>query len=215
MITFQLIRRSAPTLKLSGGNEGIKTRDWAARRYQRHTHFFRSWAVRLPSGRPLAFSVSSRSGECFGRINMRGFLSSPLVVVGKGLKLTRNRSVGHGLGSAKQSLVLSLDIPCLVVRSVNVMKPSRGSPALVEGDLEPGQPIPITCPASSEAIDALLGTKGGSPRVVPDETKLAITNRASRGSARSQTFGAVQHCSLLLVLSSLFVDHPSFTRRTS
>jgi len=36
---------------------------------------------------PLAFSVSSRSSECFCRINMRGFLSSPLVVVGKGLKL--------------------------------------------------------------------------------------------------------------------------------
>jgi hypothetical protein len=35
---------------------------------------------------------------------MRRLLSSPLVVVGKGLKLTRNRSVGHGLGSAKQSL---------------------------------------------------------------------------------------------------------------
>jgi hypothetical protein len=32
---------------------------------------------------------------------MRSFLSSPLVVVGKGLKLTGNRSVGHGLGSAK------------------------------------------------------------------------------------------------------------------
>jgi hypothetical protein len=35
---------------------------------------------------------------------MRGLLSSPLVVVGKGLKLTRDRSVGHGLGSAKQSI---------------------------------------------------------------------------------------------------------------
>jgi len=44
--------------------------------------------------------------------------------------------------------------------------------------------------------------------VVPDETKLAITNCASRGSARSKTFGAVWHCSLLLILSSLFVDHP-------
>jgi hypothetical protein len=31
------------------------------------------------------------------------FSSPPLVVVGKGFKLTRNRSVGHGLGSAKQS----------------------------------------------------------------------------------------------------------------
>jgi sulfane dehydrogenase subunit SoxC len=64
------------------------------------------WAVMraISSCRPLAFSVRSRSSECFGRINMRGFLSSPLVVFGKGLKLTRNRTVGHGLGSAKQSL---------------------------------------------------------------------------------------------------------------
>ena len=32
----------------------------------------------------------------------RSFLSSPLVVVGKGLKLTHSRIVGHGLGSAEQ-----------------------------------------------------------------------------------------------------------------
>jgi hypothetical protein len=89
--------------------------------------------------------------------------------------------------------------------------PSRGSLAPGLSRLEPGQPIAVTCPANSKAIDALLGTKGGSPRVVPDETKLAITNCASRGSATSGTFGAVQHCSLLLVLSSLFVDHPFFT----
>jgi hypothetical protein len=44
------------------------------------------------------------ASECFGRINMRSFLSSPLESVGKGLKLTRNRSVGHGLASAEQSL---------------------------------------------------------------------------------------------------------------
>src|ERR1700693_3802632 len=86
----------------------------------------------------------------------------------------------------------------------NVIGPSRGS-------LEPGHPIAVSCPANSEAIDALFGTKGGSPRVVPDQTKLAITNRASRGSATSKTFGAVRHCSLLSVLSSLFVDHLSFT----
>src|SRR6478735_8870061 len=72
---------------------------------------------------------------------------------------------------------------------------------LVEGDLEPAYPIAVTRPASSEAVDALLGTKRGSPRVVPDETKLAITNCASRGSTRSKTFGAVWHCRLLLVLS--------------
>jgi hypothetical protein len=62
-------------------------------------------AVTLPrSCMPLAFGVSSRSSQCFSRINMRSFFSSPLEVVGKGLKLTRNRSVGHGLGSAEQSL---------------------------------------------------------------------------------------------------------------
>ena len=53
---------------------------------------------------PLGFGVGSRTRECFGRINMRSFLGSLLVVVGKGLKLTRNHSVGHGLGSAKQNL---------------------------------------------------------------------------------------------------------------
>jgi hypothetical protein len=35
---------------------------------------------------------------------MRSFLGSPLIVVGKGFKLTRNRPVSHGLGSAEQSL---------------------------------------------------------------------------------------------------------------
>jgi hypothetical protein len=50
---------------------------------------------------PPVFSGSRRSSKCFRRINMRSFLSSPLVVVGKSLKLTRNRSIGHGLGGAK------------------------------------------------------------------------------------------------------------------
>jgi hypothetical protein len=53
---------------------------------------------------PLVFGVGSRSSECFGRINMRSFLGSLLVIVGKGLKLTRYRRVSHGLGSAEQSL---------------------------------------------------------------------------------------------------------------
>jgi hypothetical protein len=54
---------------------------------------------------PLAFSASSRSSRgCFGRINVRSFLSSPLIVLGKRLKLTRNVLVGHCLGSAEQSL---------------------------------------------------------------------------------------------------------------
>ena len=84
-------------------------------------------------------------------------------------------------------------------------------------DLEPAQPIAVTCPASFEAIDALLGTKRGSPRVVPDETELAIANCASRGSARSQTFGAVGHCCLLLVLSdpSFFTELVYFSNSCS
>lgn len=72
----------------------------------RSQHFFRRVAVNLPirSCTPLAFSTGSRSRNCFGRISMRSFLGSPLVVVGERLKLGRNRSVGHGLGSAEQAL---------------------------------------------------------------------------------------------------------------
>jgi hypothetical protein len=51
----------------------------------------------------IAFIRSSRASQRLGLINMRSFLSSPLVVVGKSPKLTRNRSVGHGLGSAEKS----------------------------------------------------------------------------------------------------------------
>jgi hypothetical protein len=51
---------------------------------------------------PLTFSTRSRATQRFCRINMRSFLGSPLVVVGKGLELTRNRLVGHGLGSVEQ-----------------------------------------------------------------------------------------------------------------
>src|SRR3954453_15903624 len=93
-----------------------------------------------------------------------------------------------------------------------VIKPSRGSRAAVEGDLEPAHPIAVTFPASSEAIDALLGTERGSPRVVPDETKLAITNCASRGTARSKIIGAMGHRSLLYRRCSSII---LFHRRTA
>ncbi|MET4072154.1 hypothetical protein ABID58_006983 [Bradyrhizobium sp. S3.2.6] len=107
--------------------------------------------------------------------------------------------------------MLSLNMPCLVERSGPSQSPRAVLWQLVEGDLEPAHPIAVTFPASSEAIDALLGTKRRSPRVVPDETELAVTNCASRGTARSKTFGAVGHCTLLLALSQPFVDHPFFT----
>ena len=51
----------------------------------------------------MVFSASRRASQCFGRINLRSFLSSPLIVVGKCLKLTCDRLVGHASGSAKQS----------------------------------------------------------------------------------------------------------------
>jgi hypothetical protein len=62
--------------------------------------------MKLPtrSCTPLAFSGGHRSSECSGCIIVRSFLGSPLVVVGKSLKLSSNRSVSHGSGSAEQSL---------------------------------------------------------------------------------------------------------------
>jgi hypothetical protein len=68
---------------------------------------------------------------------------------------------------------------------------------LVQVDSEPGQPVAVTFAASFEAIDALPGAKSGSPRVVPDETKLAFTNGASRASAMIEAFGEVGHGDLL------------------
>jgi hypothetical protein len=91
---------------LSNEAGSLALRPWDKSNNFTHIHSKRWLDVMLPirSCTPLAFSIGSRSSECFGRINMRGFLSSPLVVVGKCLKLTRNRSVGHGSGSAEQSL---------------------------------------------------------------------------------------------------------------
>ena len=50
------------------------------------------------------FGVGSRSSECFGCINMRSFLNSLLLVVSKGIKLTRNLLIRHEFASAEQSL---------------------------------------------------------------------------------------------------------------
>jgi hypothetical protein len=82
-----------------------------------------------------------------------------------------------------------------------VIAQSRGLLRLVKGDLEPPHPFAITLPAVPEAIDAFRGAKLGLPRVVSDETKLAVTDCASRGSASSKTFVSVKHCCLLLGLS--------------
>ena len=77
-------------------------------------------------GRPFLSCASSRSSECLGRIIMRSFLCSPLVVVGKGLKLISNRRVRHGSGT--RSKVCAVSRYCLPRREFwNVMKPSHGS----------------------------------------------------------------------------------------
>jgi len=68
---------------------------------------------------------------------------------------------------------------------------------MVKRGLEPAHPIAVTLAASLEAIDALAGAKRGSPRIMPDETKPAITDCASRDPVRPVTFQAVRHFSLL------------------
>ena len=50
----------------------------------------------------LTFATGGRPGQCFGRIGVRGFFSSPLVILGKRLELTRNPWVSHVFGSAEQ-----------------------------------------------------------------------------------------------------------------
>jgi hypothetical protein len=51
----------------------------------------------------LTFTAGGRPSQRLSCIGVRGFFSSPLVVVGKRLKLARNPSVSHVLGSAEQS----------------------------------------------------------------------------------------------------------------
>jgi hypothetical protein len=47
---------------------------------------------------------------------------------------------------------------------------------------------------------------------MPDGTKFAITDWATRDSAMSIIFRAVVHCCLFLVFVELFVDHPFFQK---
>jgi hypothetical protein len=72
---------------------------------------------RIRSRTPLAFSSGNHASECFGRINLRGFLSSPLVVVGKGLKADPQSLGRSWFGQREAMSALFLGILCLVVRS--------------------------------------------------------------------------------------------------
>src|SRR6202043_2130882 len=53
---------------------------------------------RDPLLHPALTFASSRPSQCLSRISVCGFLSSPLIVLSKRLKLTRNVLVGHCLG---------------------------------------------------------------------------------------------------------------------
>jgi hypothetical protein len=50
----------------------------------------------------LTFTAGGLPSQRLSRVCVRGFLCSPLVVVGKRFKLARNSSVSHVLGSAEQ-----------------------------------------------------------------------------------------------------------------
>src|ERR1700680_4061236 len=52
----------------------------------------------IPLFHPALTFASSRPSQCLSRISVCGFLSSPLIVLSKRLKLTRNVLVGHCLG---------------------------------------------------------------------------------------------------------------------
>ena len=88
--------------------------------------------------------------------------------------------------------------------------------------MEPAHPIVVTLAARLEAIDALPGAKRRSPRIMPDETKLALTDCASHGLVRPVTFQAVRHCFLLLACAHFecaktkrIVSNGSIERRLS
>lgn len=52
----------------------------------------------------------------------------------------------------------------------------------------------VTPAVCLEAIDALLRAKRRSPRIMPDETKVALTDCALAALVRPKTFEAVRHC---------------------
>jgi len=136
------------------------------------------------------------SSRRLGRVILRSFLRSPLVVVGRRADPQSVSRSWFGQRGAKSEL--SQDIACRVVRSGWSLNPRVVFWRLVQS-VKPTHPIAVTFAASSEAVDAFPGTKRRSPGVVPNETKLALVHRASRGSSGYKIFGAVGHLCLLLV----------------
>src|SRR3954462_4637182 len=78
-----------------------------------------------------------------------------------------SQSLGRSwFGQRGAKSLLFLSIPCLVLRSGPSSCPRAVLWRRFYGDFERDKRIAVTRPASSEAVGALLGPKGGWPRVV-------------------------------------------------
>jgi hypothetical protein len=71
----------------------------------------------------------------------------------------------------------------------------------VSSGLQAMQPATIVRSTDPGTVSALLRTESGSPRVVPDESELPLTDRATIGRAVRKTLRTATHVFLLLVLS--------------
>jgi len=91
-----------------------------------------------------------------------------------------------------------------------VIKPSRGSLAALSKAIWSSSPNCGHFPASSEAIDTLLEQAGFATSSAGRDQTCHRKLRIGVAAPDLRPFGAVWHCSLLLVLSSLLVDHPFF-----
>jgi hypothetical protein len=67
--------------------------------------------AQTPSNNASLAALPAERADAFRRINTRSFLRSPLVVVGKSLKLIHNRLVGHGFGRAEHCAVFRYSLP--------------------------------------------------------------------------------------------------------
>src|ERR1700675_4921243 len=85
------------------------------------------------------------------------------------------------------------------LRSLFAAKPRKSGCNGVPGDVQPDQPSAVGLLAGLEAIDAPPRTEGGSPGIVPDETKLSVTDGAAlRGVEPKISWTVVFfHCRLL------------------
>jgi hypothetical protein len=68
---------------------------------------------------------------------------------------------------------------------------------LLSGGLKAAQPSAVVGPAGLEAINAFPGTEASLPGVVPDETKLSVTESAALRRVFPKMLCTVEHFRLL------------------